>query len=360
MVSRSLPLRGTSPRLLSIASFFYHLLAGLFNFFIPERLKWADVSGQTVLITGAGSGIGQLMALRFLALGCKVVCWDVNAAGLEETRAKAAEAEAEAEHTEHTEHKDLKDRLQLTTINLTKREAIYAAARALHADPTFGPSVDILINNAGVVSGTALLDTSDEAIQLTFEVNALAHFTTIKAFLPEMIAQKRGHIVTIASVAGHLASASLTDYCASKFANVGLDLALRVELAQANLSDVIHTSIVKPFFISTGMFEGSRSDLVPFLQPAYVADCIVSGVRARTQDIIIPYYLVVLFQLVQVLPTRCSLALVDLLGGYEAMTHFTGRRGKATTPLSGDGIGNGNGKEMNNNENGSANSKKVD
>lgn len=337
MVSSSLPLRGTSPRLLSMASFFYHLLAGFLNFFIPERLKWVDISGQTVLITGAGSGIGQLMTLRFLALGCKVVAWDVNGAGLEVTRTMA-------------QAKGLEERLQLTTINLTDREAVYEAARGLHAHPTFGPAVDILVNNAGVVSGTPLLDTSDAKIKLTFEVNALAHFTTIKAFLPEMIARRRGHIVTIASVAGHLASAALTDYCASKFANVGLDLALRVELAQANLSDVIHTSIVKPFFISTGMFEGSRSDLVPFLEPSYVADRIISGIRARTQDIIIPYYLVILFQLVQFLPTKASLALVDFMGGYEAMVHFTGRG----QPLS-------NGKEMNNNENGcSSNGKKVD
>ncbi len=339
MVSSSLPLRRTSPRLHSIAAFFYHLLLGLVDFFIPERLKWADISGQRVLITGGGSGIGQLMALRFLRLGCRVVLWDVNEAGLAETVARA-EAEGLVVLAD-----DQQQHLKTTTIDLTNREAIYERAKELQADPVFGP-VDILVNNAGVVSGTQLLDTPDAKIQLTFDVNALAHFFTIKAFLPSMVERRSGHIVTIASVAGHLASAQLADYCASKFANVGLDLALRVELAQAGLTGQVHTSIVKPFFIATGMFDGSKSDLVPFLEPGYVADRIVSGVRARTPDIIIPYYLVVLFQLVQFLPQNSALAIVDFLGGFEAMSHFTGRQQKKSARVNGR-----NGKELNNNNN---------
>ena len=53
-----------------------------------------------------------------------------------------------------------------------------------------GP-VSILVNNAGIVSGTSLLDTSDEKIIRTFDVNIMAHFWTIKAFLPDMISNKQ-------------------------------------------------------------------------------------------------------------------------------------------------------------------------
>ena len=59
----------------------------------------------------------------------------------------------------------------------------------------------------------------------------MAHFWTLKAFLPDMIERKLGHIVNVASLAGHSGTNKLVDYCASKFAAVGLDESLRVELA---------------------------------------------------------------------------------------------------------------------------------
>ena len=62
-----------------------------------------------------------------------------------------------------------------------------------------GP-VSILVNNAGIVSGTALLDTSDEKIIRTFDVNIMAHFWTIKAFLPDMISNRQVRVINIATL----------------------------------------------------------------------------------------------------------------------------------------------------------------
>lgn len=88
---------------------------------------------------------------------------------------------------------------------------------------------------------------------------------TIKAFLPEMLTSSRnpnqkgyGHIVSIASIAGLSGSVRLTDYCASKFAAVGLEEALRLEL-QCDGYNGIHSTVVCPFFINTGMFSGVDS-----------------------------------------------------------------------------------------------------
>lgn len=67
-----------------------------------------------------------------------------------------------------------------------------------------------------------------------------------------------------------------------------------MELAQAGLEG-IKTSIVKPYFITTGMFSGVRSDLIPFLKPEFVASRIVRGIRAETTDIVIPYFPFALF-----------------------------------------------------------------
>merc|ERR1711994_485700 len=84
----------------------------------------------------------------------------------------------------------------------------------------------------------------------------LAHFWTLKAFLPAMISRKDGHIVNVASLAGHSGTNKLVDYCSSKFAAVGLDESLRVELFVQGHSEYIKTTVVCPYYISTGMFAG--------------------------------------------------------------------------------------------------------
>ena len=98
-----------------------------------------------------------------------------------------------------------------------------------------------------------------DKIELTFKVNTLAHFWTIKSFLPGMIEQKKGHIVNVASLAGFSGSPKLVDYCSSKFAAVGLDEALRLEVKHQNLDQYIKTTVICPFYISTGMFAGVDS-----------------------------------------------------------------------------------------------------
>lgn len=78
---------------------------------------------------------------------------------------------------------------------------------------------------------------------------------TIKAFLSDMVSQDRGHLVSIASLAGLGGAPKLTDYCASKFAAVGLEESLRLELkTKGNWG--VHSTIVCPYYIDTGMFKG--------------------------------------------------------------------------------------------------------
>ena len=78
-------------------------------------------------------------------------------------------------------------------------DAVREAAREVL--DSHGP-VDVLINNAGIVSGRPLLELRDDEIQRTFGVNSLALFWTARAFLPGMIERGRGHVVTLASAAG--------------------------------------------------------------------------------------------------------------------------------------------------------------
>ena len=83
----------------------------------------------------------------------------------------------------------------------------------------------------------------------------MALLQTVKSFLGKMMEKNHGHVVTIASAAGLFGTNGLADYCASKFAAVGFSESLALEIKAARASDV-HISIVCPYFINTGMFEG--------------------------------------------------------------------------------------------------------
>merc|ERR1712126_606356 len=190
---------------LALAVTFYYVVERLVKVFLPPKMFEKNISGQVVLISGGGSGIGRLMCLRFARLGATVVTWDINKSGNEETVAMI---------------KKEGNKAFAYTVNMTNREEIYETAKKTKAEVG---QVSILVNNAGIVSGTALLETPDEKIIRTFDVNIMAHFWTIKAFLPDMIQHKQGHLVNIASLAGHSGTNKLVDYCASKFAAVGLD-----------------------------------------------------------------------------------------------------------------------------------------
>src|SRR5450759_5581509 len=74
------------------------------------------------------------------------------------------------------------------------------------------------------------MDKPDELIELTVAVNLLAHFWTMKAFLPDMLARSSGHIVNMASAGGILGVPYISDYCASKFGAIGLTESIRQEL----------------------------------------------------------------------------------------------------------------------------------
>ncbi|XP_044272425.1 estradiol 17-beta-dehydrogenase 11 [Tribolium madens] len=228
------------------------------------------LKGEIILITGGGGGLGRLLALRLARLDAIVVLWDVNVKAVEET----VELVKGIGGVAYGFKCDLADKEDVYKIANTTRQEV--------------GEVTILINNAGIVSGNLLLNTPDHLIKRTFDVNILAHFWTVKAFLPHMIEKNHGHIVTIASMAGFVGINKLVDYCASKHAAVGFDEALRVEL-EAQGVDGVKTTVVCPYFIqSTGMFDNVNSRFLPTLKSNDVADRIVEGLRKEEIVVMIP------------------------------------------------------------------------
>ncbi len=167
---------------------------------------------------------------------------------------------------------------------------------------------------------------SDAEVERTFAVNTLALFRTVRAFLPGMLAQGRGHIVTVASAAGIAAVPRMTDYSASKSAAIAFDEALRLELKHDGAP--VKTTVVCPYYISTGMFEGVRTRfplLLPIMKPEAVAARIVRAIERDESRVILPWFVRCAFPL-RLLPTSWFDAIMDFFGITKSMDAFTGRK----------------------------------
>jgi all-trans-retinol dehydrogenase (NAD+) len=187
--------------------------------------------------------------------------------------------------------------------------------------------VDVVVNNAGIITGAPFLELPDERIETTFRVNVFPLYWVTKAFLPGMVARGRGHVVTIASAAGLVGVARQTDYSASKHAAVGFDASLRVELAR--LAPAIRTTVVCPFYIDTGMFEGVRTRfrrLLPILRAEEVARRIVTAIEKDRRRLIMPA-IVRLVPVLQALPPPVFDEVMDLFGVNQSMDEFVGHAG---------------------------------
>lgn len=290
---------------------FYYNAEAFFRLFISPRRK--NVTGEIVLITGAGSGIGRLMALEFSALGVSLVLWDINQDGMKETARLAKESGAVGVHYYLC---DCSDKAEVYRVaDQVKREV---------------GDVSILINNAGIVTGRKFMDSPDSLIEKTVEVNTMAHFWTYKAFLPAMIANNHGHLVSVASSAGLIGVNGLADYCASKFAAIGFAESVALELL-ATGKDGVKTTIVCPYFINTGMFDGCQTkwpNLLPILEPDYVAKQVVNAILTNKVHLLMPRSLYWIMGLKNILPVKEGVLLGVYLGAFSVMDSFRGRAKK--------------------------------
>ncbi|XP_067622974.1 estradiol 17-beta-dehydrogenase 11 [Eurosta solidaginis] len=283
-------------------------------FYIAFGYPEKELNTDIALITGGGNGLGRLLAQRLGKLGTKVIVWDINKEGIKET---IEMVEAKGGYCKGY------------VVDISNKEEVYKAAKVIRKE--IG-DVTLLINNAGVVSGRYLLDTPDHLIERSFNVNVMAHFWTTKAFLPRMIEQQRGHIATIASLAGHVGITKLVDYCASKFAAVGFDEALRLELECLGHNN-IQTTCICPFFIqATGMFDDVNARWVPTLNPNDVADRIIQAIKKNEKITIIPGYIRLLLTLKWIFPWGCVGGLLRRLVP-DAAPHGTAQKPLVATPI---------------------------
>lgn len=269
-----------------------------------------DVRDRIALVTGGASGIGRALALELARRGAVPVVWDVD----EERLAPVVEQLRGVTRGKAFGH----------TCDVRDPDEVRRSAQRVHDEVG---DVEILVNNAGVVSGARLSDIPDEMIRRTFDVNVLALFWVTRAFLPSMLEARRGHIVTVASAAGLVGVARQTDYSASKHAAVGFDESLRVELRRS--ASRIVTTVVCPYYIDTGMFRGVRTRLpllLPILRTEDVARKIADAI-ARDRRLLVMPPIVRLLPVLRALPPTVFDRIMDLFGVNASMDHFLGRDG---------------------------------
>jgi NAD(P)-dependent dehydrogenase (short-subunit alcohol dehydrogenase family) len=233
----------------------------------------SNLTGKTVLVTGAGSGIGRETALAFARRGADVVICDIQ----ESAASRTAEDVRALGRKATTEVVDVAD-----------TERMRAFAETVHSKIE---AVDILVNNAGVGLGGGFLDTTLEDWQWIIGINLRGVVHGCHFFVPRMVARKRGgHVVNVASAAAYLASEALCAYSTTKFAVLGLSEALRDELQPHGIGvtaicpGIINTPITGSARLrGKAALPGAREQMVAFYQrrnygPERVAQAIVKAV----------------------------------------------------------------------------------
>jgi len=289
--------------------------------FGPPPVDWGE---QVVVITGGASGVGELLANTLAVRNVSVVVLDVKPIVTENYN------------------------ITYLKCDVTKLEEVQAAAKEIReeiGEPT------VLVNNAGVVQGKLILDLTQEDLRQTFDVNVIAHYNTLKTFLPNMIKENSGHIVTVSSVLGMIGACQLSDYSASKAALMSLHESLRYELDKRYNAPGVRTSLINPGFILSPMFSKAAFPtarwwrfLVPPLQPVTVVKAIIATLDNRhSQTINLPFYVNFAFAC-RAMPSFMRDACQWLSGADDAMKPFskvTGRReeeGAAPTLTNGTSV----------------------
>ena len=228
-----------------------------------EKLRKAggmkSFEGKRILITGGAHGIGLALAKRYAALHAVVIILDINTEALKVASEKLPE-------------------VRFFRVDITNKDEVYKTAQTIRE--TLG-TPSIIVNNAGVVENATFLDCEDDLLERTMKVNILSHFWILKAFLPEMIKAREGHICEIASAAGIVGVPGMAAYCASKHAVVGFAHSLQLEL-QAMAGNAISLTLICPSFINTGLFKGAKPPMfTSILDENKIAEIIFKAIESK-------------------------------------------------------------------------------
>jgi len=218
-----------------------------------------DLSGKTVLLTGASTGLGPHIARRLREAGAKFVLSARNEAALEKLADELGESRVIAADLSRT------------------GEPERLAAESGH--------VDVLVSNAGIPATGRLTTFKVEEIDRAIAVNLRAGIVLASKLVPGMLERKSGHLVFMSSIAGKLPSGGETIYNATKFGVRGFALALREELWGTGVG----VSVISPTFVSeAGMWAVTGLKPNPIageVSPEQVADAVWTSISKNKREI---------------------------------------------------------------------------
>lgn len=262
---------------------------------------------KNIVITGAGSGIGRLMALRLAQNGARIVVVDIN-----HQAACDVASEIHAEGGLAWAH--ALDVADLQAIGAFRQRMVREIGR-----------VSVLINNAGIVHGGEFEKVALDAHLRTYQVNTLGLVALTHTFLDDLLAGDEGHLVNIASASGFIGLPYGATYASSKWAVLGFSESIRLELLNRGVRHVGVTTVC-PGYIDTGMFHGVHVPRVmPMLQPQQIVDKILQAVRQKRAFVCEPFVVKHLDLLKGLMPSRLYDWLSTGLGVNGSMLHWRGR-----------------------------------
>ncbi|XP_029648759.1 short-chain dehydrogenase/reductase 3 [Octopus sinensis] len=269
---------------------------------LPTSLK--AIENDIILITGGGRGLGRQIALEFAKYKPKlIILWGRHVQSLSQTSTEVCALGTPCVYMQ---------------CDVSIKEDIDKQANEIKRQHG---AVTILVNNAGLLAPGNFLEVEDEKIEQVFKVNILAHFRTVKTFLPEMQQLEHGHIVTIGSCLGISGMDGVSSYSSSKFGVTSFADSLAAMLDSATYKGVESTAVY-PFQISNSMFAGCEirfPRLFPPVDEKYVAVKTVEAVLTNTKSLMIPRLIGYVIILKTLMPFEVTTKLNKFFGVSTAM-----------------------------------------
>lgn len=240
-----------------------------------------NLTNRTAIITGAGNGIGQAIAVALAQRQCNVILTDINEQGLEKTAAMVQPFGVQT---------------RCSRVDVGDPESIAAFADQMHAQYQ---QLDVLVNNAGVSTGGTFEQLEAADYEWLIDINFYGVVRMTRAFLPLLHRSDDARIVNISSIFGIIAPPGQTAYAASKFAVRGFSESLRHEL----LGSTVGVTQVHPGGVNTDIARNARvakaatheqiaAEQAEFqrlltLPPQVAGETIVRGMTQRRDRIIV-------------------------------------------------------------------------
>jgi 3-oxoacyl-[acyl-carrier protein] reductase len=200
-----------------------------------------DLNGRNAVVTGGAQGFGRAIAERFVASGAKVAIWD---------------------HDQTLAEKTAKEIGPAVTVLKVDVSDLAAVEKARDATVSALGKIDILVNNAGIAGvNRTVWETDFEEWRKVLRINLDGPFICCKAIVPQMIQQKYGRIVNIASIAGKEGNPNAAHYSASKAGLIALTKSLGKELAGHDIS----VNAVTPAAAKTAIFDQMTQQHIDFM-----------------------------------------------------------------------------------------------